>query len=224
MSEVNGPNVVTSGLVCCLDASNYFSYSGIGNTWYDVSGNNAHGQIVGTISFGIGSFIFPTSTGGNYILGTANTYVDFTMVIKPDFSANNEAGLAGLIGIGSNLSNSDKSLRIAGVNGTGPWSFATRNPGDANDWANPNATNYYVNGIVTNVLSNGWNIIGGYRTNQSVGFPTSFTYYLGTSGYNGTAPYREFKGNMAYVLLYNRQLTDSEQKQNFNALRTRWGL
>lgn len=221
MAEFIGGSIVTNGLVCCLDASNFFSYTGIGNTWIDLSGVSANAQISGNISYGIGSFIFPASVGTNYFVGTANTYLDFTMAIRPDFSLSNDAGLAGLIGASTNLANLDKSLRCSGVNGVGPW--VIQNPDDANGWANP-ATTYYVNGVATNVLVNGWNIIGGYRTNQSAGFTTSFTYYLGTSGYNSLPNYREFKGFMAIVLLYNRQLSANEQRQNFNALRGRFGI
>jgi len=221
MAEFIGGSIVTSGLVCCLDASNFFSYTGIGNTWIDLSGVSANAQISGNISYGIGSFIFPASVGTNYFVGTANTYLDFTMAIRPDFSLSNDAGLAGLIGACTNLANLDKSLRCSGVNGVGPWFI--KNPDDANGWANP-ATTYYVNGVATNVLVNGWNIIGGYRTNQSSGFTTSFTYYLGTSGFNSVPNYREFKGFMAIVLLYNRQLSANEQIQNFNALRGRFGI
>jgi hypothetical protein len=221
MAEIFGPSIVTNGLICCLDAGNYFSYTGAGSTWVDISGLNASGVRNGSISFGVSSFIFPASVGSNYFVGGPNTYLDFTMAIRPDFTLANDAGLVGLIGISSNAVNADKSLRCSGANGTGPW--VIQNPDDANGWANP-ATTYYVNGVATNVLVNGWNIIGGYRTNQSAGFTTSFTYYLGTSGYNSVPNYREFKGFMAIVLLYNRQLSGAEQRQNFESLRGRFGI
>lgn len=221
MAEIYGPSIVTNGLICCLDAGNYFSYTGAGSTWVDISGLNASGVRNGSISFGVSSFIFPASVGSNYFVGGPNTYLDFTMAIRPDFTLANDASLVGLIGISSNAVNADKSLRCSGANGTGPWVLP--NPGDANDWANP-VTTYYVNGVVTNVLVNGWNIIGGYRTNQSPGFTTSFTYYLGTSGYNAVPNYREFRGFMAIVLFYNRQLSGPEQRQNFESLRGRFGI
>ena len=39
-----GASIVTDGLVLHLDAGNTNSYSGSGNTWNDLSGNNNHGH------------------------------------------------------------------------------------------------------------------------------------------------------------------------------------
>ena len=217
-------SIVTSGLVACLDAGNPRSYSGSGTTITDVSGQGATGTINGTISFvsaGQASYWnFATSSDSNFISSTlSQSYVDCTFVLYPDFTANNGSALAGLISNSSPAAPTDKSLRFQGVNGTGPWTLADRNPGDANDWAYPTATTYYVNGTVSNILVSGWNIFGGYRTNQST-FPLSFAYYLGSSGYSA----RSFQGRIAVALLYNRQLSATEQLQNFNALRGRYGI
>ena len=188
----------------------------------DLSGQGATGTINGTISFvsaGQASYWnFPTASDSNYISSTlSQSYVDCTFVLYPDLAST--TGLSGLIGNNTPASVSDKSLRFEGVNGVGPWNVTSRNPGDANDWAYPTRTNYYVNGTITNILVSGWNIFGGYRTNQST-FPLSFAYFLGSSGY----PARSFQGRIALALLYNRQLTDAEQVQNYTALRGRFGL
>lgn len=47
----------------------------------------------------------------------------------------------------------------------------------------------------------------------------SFAYCLG-AGYNS----RAFQGKIAVVLFYDRVLTAAEQLQNFNALKSRFGL
>jgi hypothetical protein len=214
--------IVTSGLIARLDASNTSSYPGTGTTINDLSGQGATGTINGTVSFvssGQASYWnFAAANDSNFISSTlSQSYVDCTFVFYPDFAST--TGLAGLIANSPPSSPTDKSLRFENVNGTGPWSVATRNPGDANDWAYPTRTNYYVNGTISNTLVSGWNIFGGYRTNQST-FPLSFAYYLGSSGY----PARSFQGRLALALLYNRQLSDAEQVQNFTALRGRFGL
>jgi hypothetical protein len=216
--------IVTSGLIARLDASNTSSYPGTGTTITDLSGQGATGTINGTVSFvssGQASYWnFATSSDSNFISSTlSQSYVDCTFVLYPDFTANNGSALAGLISNSSPAAPTDKSLRFQGVNGVGPWTVADRNPGDPNDWAYPTRTNYYVNGSISNILVSGWNIFGGYRTNQST-FPLSFAYYLGSSGY----PSRSFQGRIALALLYNRQLSDAEQVQNFTALRGRFGL
>jgi hypothetical protein len=217
--------IVTSGLIARLDASNASSYSGSGTTINDLSGQGATGTINGTVSFvssGQASYWnFAVGSDSNYISSTlSQAYVDCTVVLYPDFTYAPGAGLAGLIGNNTPASASDKSLRIATGN---PWTLRAGPAGlDGNDWAYP-STIYYVNGVssstATPALQSGWNIIGGYRPNQ-VSFPLSFAYYLGSSAYPG----RSFQGRLALALLYNRQLTDAEQVQNFTALRGRFSI
>jgi hypothetical protein len=216
------PGIVTNGLIARLDASNTSSYPGTGTTITDLSGQGATGTINGTISFvssGQASYWnFATASDSNYISSTlSQSYLDCTVVFYPDFTLSAGAQLAGLIGVNTPASNADKSLRFNSVNGTGPWNVA--NPGDGNDWANPTKTFYFVNGTIANTLVSGWNIFGGYRTNQT-GFASTWPYYLGSSAYNG----RGFQGRLAVVLLYNRQLSPGEQLLNYTALRGRFGV
>jgi hypothetical protein len=42
MAVYGGPDIVTDGLVLCLDAGNSKSYPGSGATWFDISGQNNH--------------------------------------------------------------------------------------------------------------------------------------------------------------------------------------
>ena len=42
-----GTSIITDGLILHLDAGNTDSYSGSGNTWSDISGNNNHGTLNG---------------------------------------------------------------------------------------------------------------------------------------------------------------------------------
>jgi hypothetical protein len=215
--------IVTNGLVLALDAANPKSYVSGSTIWNDLSGKNAHGTIVGSVAFvnsGAQSYFnFATANDSNYISSTVSqNYLDFTAVILPDFTYNNTNTLAGLIGTNTAASLADKSLRFDSVNGTGPWSMASRNPGDTNDWASTTTT-FYVNGRASNTLVSGWNVFGGYRTNQST-FPSSFSYYLGSSGYTA----RGFQGRIACMYMYNRQLSANEQLQNYNALKNRFNM
>ena len=228
VTNIDYPNIVTSGLSAMLDAGYIPSYPESGTTVYDLSGNNANGTLIGTVTWvssgTTGSqsyFNFATASNSNYISSSVSqSYLDCTVVLMPDFSLNSVSNLSGLIATSSPATSSDKSLRFAGVNGVGPWSMVTRNPGDANDWAYPTATTFYVNGAASNVLNSGWNVFGGFRTNT--GFPSTFPYFIGSGGY--ALDNRGFQGKIAVVLLYNRQLSAAEQLQNYNALRSRFGL
>jgi hypothetical protein len=216
-------SVVQRGLILALDASASASYSGSGSTVYDLTGN-ADGTINGSISFTSDGqksyFNFATMSDSNYISSSVSqNYLDFTAVFQPDFSRVSASSLAGLIGTNTPASNADKSLRFAGVDGTGPWSMASRNPGDANDWAYSSGTTFYVNGSAANALVSGWNVFGGYRTNQTT-FPANFSYYLGSCAYSA----RGFQGKLAAMFMYNRQLSAAEQAYNYNVLRSRFGI
>jgi hypothetical protein len=214
-------SVVQRGLILALDASASASYPGSGTIVYDLTGN-ANGTINGGISFASDGqksyFNFATMSDSNYISSSVSqNYLDFTAVFQPDFSATNS--ISGLISTNTPASMADKSLRFEGVNGTGPWTLSARNPGDANDWAYSSATTYYVNGSSSTNLVSGWNIFGGYRTNQTT-FPANFSYYLGSSAYAN----RGFKGKLAAIFMYNRQLSAAEQVFNYNVLRSRFGI
>jgi hypothetical protein len=215
--------IVTDGLILALNAADKNSYPGSGTAWYDLSGNNAHGGITGSVAFvdaGPQSYFnFATAGDSNYISSSiSQNYLDVTIVFQPDFTLSNGNGLAGLIADTPNIASLDDSLRFGNINGTGPWNIS--NPGDANNWASGTATTYYRNGIISNTLVSGWNIFGGYRTNQGVNFPVSFAYHLGASGWPG----RGFQGRLACIYMYNRQLSASEQLQNYNVLKSRFGL
>jgi len=228
--------IVRKNLVVYLDAGNTNSYAGSGTTWSDLSGRTP--SPFGTINnLGATGISFVSSSYASYFnWANANTasyistsraiaILDMTIVFQPDFTLNNESNLVGLVGTSNSTTNNDKSLRFQNANGTGPW--RTKNPGDANDWANTQTT-YYINGVATTAdanLGNGWNIFGGGRTNTATGsFAGPWTYFLGTEGFNAIAPGRDFKGKIAVVCLYNRILTAAEQLQNYNALRSRFGL
>ena len=140
--------IITKDLVLYLDAGNINSYIGSGSTWTDLSGKGVNGTINGVswVSDGLKSYFnFPTVSDSNYIsTATSQTYLDFTFVFQPDFTA---SGIIGLIGSSAPGTASDKSLRFQG-DGTNAWNITSRNPGDANDWAYSAATTYYVNGAL----------------------------------------------------------------------------
>ena len=225
MAYQNGPRIVTDGLILALDASNTNSYISGSLIWYDLSGQNAHAGLSGSISYvnSTGSipgyFNFTTANDSNYFYSSVSqNYLDITAIFQPDFSRVGNANIAGLISSGPNSGNTDKSLRFGTVNGTGPWTIS--NPGDGNDWAVAGSpTTYYVNGNVSNTLVSGWNILGGYRTNQA-GFPLSFKYHLGSSGYTS----RAFQGRLTALYMYNRALSQSEHLQNYRSLKSRFNL
>jgi hypothetical protein len=216
------PSIVSNGLVLYYDFSDPISYSGSGVSVTDLSPSNNNGTVVndyGHISYvssGSNSyFIWDSNAGGNggsnsfgssIWTTSANTYLDFTVILQPDFSMGGIGGILGFPG--------DKSLRVY----SNSWQFP--NPGNNDDWANITPTTFYVNGQVSDQMVSGWNIIGGAKNNTNPAFPNNNTLYVGTSGYDN----RNMQGKIAVVLMYNRTLTGQEQIQNYNFFKTRFGL
>jgi len=64
MTTAAGPDAVEDSLVLNLDAGNYRSYPGSGNTWYDLSGSKTNCTLVNNPSFSIsnGGFLIFTGT------------------------------------------------------------------------------------------------------------------------------------------------------------------
>ena len=65
MSASINPDIVTDGLVLCLDAGNSMSYPGSGNTWTDLSGNGNSGTL--------GNHIFTSDNKGSISFNGSST-------------------------------------------------------------------------------------------------------------------------------------------------------
>ena len=223
-----GPAIITSGLIAYLDASDGASYAGSGSTWTDKQGN-ANGTINGAVNFisnaDASYFIFPGANNA-YITSSVNQSIkDFTIVFEPDFSSFSYSG-------GHTLFSKQPGSDAGGLRF---WSYNFADPINTNGnpnsvWGVPNdgivdldwAGNQtmYLNGLNQTSdffpLTSGWNILGGSNRTSSW---SSFPYSLG-AGLNG----RAFQGKIAFVLFYDRVLSAQDQLDNFNALKSRFGL
>lgn len=222
--EVTGM-VVTSGMIAYIDAGKPESYPGTGTTIRDLvnpSTNTATlNGTIGWVSAGASSYWnFTTAADTAYITSLlSQNYLDCTLVFYPDLTyVAGSSSLAYTLGTGVA---SDRSLRFAGGNGTGPWQL--RNPDSNGGWAYPAATTYYINNVAYSGAGNlptGWNILGGLRTNTTTApFTGNFAYSWGT-GFTG----RYFMGRLAAIVLYNRALTTAEHQNNYNYFAARYGL
>jgi hypothetical protein len=223
MAILGGPDIVTDGLVLCLDAANSKSYSGSGTVWTDLSGNNNTGTVVndpifnsasrGVFSFdGTNDHITIADSAsldvGNFI--TANVWIyptisNFGVILgklTSDFS------------LGWELTNSNGSLRstlrpsttqfniIAGLLGINTWYMVTMTFDNS-------TLRLYINGLQTGSTSSGGPVT--LNSNESL-----------TIARRNQGNY--FNGNIACVQIYNRVLFQSEILQNYNAIKGRFGL
>ena len=232
MSTKYSPQIVTSGLVLCLDAANKVSYPGSGTSWTDLSGNNNTGTLVNSPTF---SNSYLTFNGTNQYVNVPNstslqvtaTFTLCAWVYPTTLAAryaifstrlNNTTGCwqleIGSTGVGSLSTN-----RIA-FTGIGTWLAETfDNVLTTNRWwficltKVNNATNggtFYVNGAsVANRQTNAYTIANNTDAKR-----------IATS--NGSIEF--FPGRIALTSLYNRTLSAAEILQNYNATKSRFGL
>ena len=212
MSATINPDIITDGLVLCLDAGNSRSYPGSGNTWYDLSGQNAHCDSVGSPTFinnGSASYWQLSESQRFNSVNISQEYRDLFIISRLE----NNIGLRMIF---SKYDGLDKSFRFnAGT--------LTYSPPDANDWQYLQTEDSFLNGSFVGTSSpdiyNQWSFIRMYRSNDT--FSSSFRYQVSSSfGSN----FRAFIGKINYICSYDRKLSNEEVLQNYNALKGRYGL
>jgi len=211
MASFVGPNIVTDGLILALDAASTRSYPGSGTTWYDLSGQNAHAEAVNMPTWNSnGYFEFDGSNDELHSVDMSQEYRDLFFVFE---SVAADANLHMMFG---KYNDQDDSLRFSG-------DILSSTP-DINDWQYGSVSDVFINGQTNALASSDYNMSGkmnfvrSYRSNTT-GFGTSFRYEI-SSSFN----VRMLKGNLALIICYNRKLTDAEVLQNYNALKSRFGL
>ena len=208
--------VVTSGLQLYLDAGNSSSYPGSGTTWYDLSGNNNNGTLVNGPTYS-------SANGGCIVLDGSNDYVQFSTISAQTicFFGKLDTDAPTLAALVATTATTDGALRSNPV-GNLPY---TTNSDD------------FHNGYSSSVMINGSsNLSQNTQTN-----PNSFVipnnrdlfddFYVGAIGNSRNVSTishnflgRAFKGRVYVVLIYNRQLSNSELLENFNVFKSRYGL
>ena len=228
MGTYSGPPSAADGLVFYLDAANSASYSGSGNTFYNLVNASIGGSIVGyastpidntqikSLTFdGTNDFISVGSLGSFYTQGTISFWMkslDITANYRNPFATNYN---------GSNTN----VLRFEQGEGTGAFKCWFGDPSgtiaslsyssiSANTWYNVvltwNQSTSTVTGYMNGVLD--------VNNSSWVRWPTSFVNVGIGLGYNS----RYFLGNIGQVSIYNRALSASEIFQNYNASKKRY--
>jgi len=216
MALGHGPRVVTQGLVLALDAADVSSYPGSGTTWTDLSGNGNNGTLVNGVGYSGGSLSFDGVN--DYVQTNLNTHYSqitlSTWALRTDTNT-----FRSLIGKYRGDPPQTESYELLFNNSAGIRFHVTSSSIDYNNstttgvWYNIVGT---YNGTTAKIYLNGMEVSSGNRTAGV----NSVNFRIGASprgtNYNN--------GNIAQVSIYNRALTESEIRQNFNALRGRFGI
>jgi hypothetical protein len=205
-------SMISDGLVVYVDAANPRSYPGTGNTWYDLSGNNNHMTLVN----GVG---FSSVNGGVMQTDGTNDYI----VLSPfdqRFTNHTVMGASRYSGAtrGRIISSMSNNWLLGHWNNQNPVYYAEGwvvGPGV------PNNTNWQITTGVENYSSDIWSmyINGSLSVSNSNGSQGPNGLCLG-----GVAGNSEFStAEISFLMFYNRLLTADEIKQNYNAIKKRFG-
>jgi hypothetical protein len=207
MGFYRGPNIVTDGLVLALDAANPKSYPRSGTSMSDLSGNNYTFTLQGNATFsneGRGSIYLDGSADGIQRTGTAGLQNAVTLV----------QWLKTTDTVGLMLSGEVVGTTGAYYVGAYPSSFYNSNCGTPSYFIDTKATTNPSSPI--NYLDNNWHMWEAKNLN--------FSSWTTTWNFLGYAAGYEIAGYVGVILMYNRSLTAKESEQNYNALKSRFGL
>ena len=221
MASSIAPNIVTDGLVMYLDAANTKSYPGSGTAWVDLVNNNN-----GTLTNGP---TFNSANGGSIVFDG----VDDRIILSSSLTLS--GSFTWTVTCESNAMSGTQNRQVY-LGGSSTWFeqsdndtfFIVYSGGNLNlelptgllpqnKWYNITVTHkpddtfdFYYNGAKQTLRSGGTT-------------PVSTSFNINTIGaISGGGRY--WNGNIANMRVYNRILTDSEIRQNYNTTKTRFGL
>ena len=230
------PRIVNSGLILCVDAANKRSYIGSGTTWNDLSGNG----YTGTLTNGP---TFSAANQGSIVFDGTNDYVSTTLqTLSRPFSLSVWVNFSNLTGFQTFIGQ-DTSVAIsrgvfyfqkAGTTGGGPIqdkvNFSLVKSDDTIvviNSINTVSTNIWYNFAVTLSTSNITLYQNGVLQSTTADVNTLLTANTNVvlaSGYYANNITDFVNGKMASVFIYNRELSATEVLQNYNAIKSRFGL
>jgi hypothetical protein len=234
MALFHSPSIATSGLVLCLDAGNARSYPGSGTTWTDLSSNGNTGTLTNGPTYS-------SANGGSIVFdGTNDEITTTTQFTNPQtfsigawFKTSTASGKK-IIGFETNQTGTatgsyDRHIYI-GTDGKlyfGIYDIAVKiatSPLTYND----NNWHYVVGTYGSEGTTMRLYVDGVSVATATASFAQTYNGYWRIAAYNlngwtnGSPGY--FTGNISVAQVYNRSITATEIKQNFTALRGRFGI
>ena len=230
MGVFAGPEIVEDGLVLALDAGNTKSYPGTGTTWTDLSGSN-NGTLVNGPTYSSadgGSIVFDGSNDyvsssnpivlGNsprtlaaWCKGTSTDKIPLSLTTSPAGTANVvfafsavSSSLVNVYGGNNTYDENNIPVSINFIDGNWHQMLVTW------DGNNPGTLLVYGDGSQVGSRVRG----AGEAYNTKSGYMVGVWYDFN----------RYYNGNIAQVSIYNKALTAAEVSQNFEALRSRFGI
>ena len=223
MGFYRGPNIVTDGLTFAVDAASERSYPGSGTTAYDLVGSYN-----GTLTNGVG---FDSANGGSFTFDGTDDYIPFPGVLDQELIDQSKQ-LTISLWIKPDVYG-DKMPFSTGQNGANRIYYWT--VGGLNTWRINGYTSTTGHGTLpvvgtwyntTVVINQGGVAVYLNGEPDYTGTYSSYTTQtMATLGRHGSSSLYSYDGNISSVLIYDgKSLTAAEVKQNYNAIKSRFGL
>ena len=230
-------NIYASNLRFHLDASNATSYSGSGNNWNDISGQNNHFALSATRPTFNNSApknfqLTKTSSGGTFFSGnnswlggqnfTVSAWIKTTNVgsgenhwTQMHIMSAESGGLADDWGFGVN-GNGKLSF---GTGGASDLTYASTSSVNSGNWEYVTATRTYSSGVIKIYVNGSLQTTSSSTVNANRTLTSNTSLKIGAGDDGGAT----FGGNIGAVYGYNTVLTDAQVLQNYNATMATYG-
>jgi hypothetical protein len=218
MALSHSSSIVTNGLIFQLDAANRRSYSGSGTTIYSLFSDTSGSLVNGTG--------FTSANSGSFLFDGTNDYADFSTYTPSANTINiwvkfNSLQYGPIVYVGND----------SYASGVWSWSFFfyndvfyfRANPGNFADFYEVPPLGVWIN--YTLVRNNGSGQSLAYKNGVFFGTSSNSTLtnlYPNLRIAKASSTYASF--NLSVVQIYDRALSATEIKQNFNASRDRYGV
>jgi hypothetical protein len=240
MSVHAGPDIVTDGLVLCLDAGNSVSYPGTGTTWFDLSGNGNNFTLINGPSFSSGEGFLNFDGTNQYAQSssTLNLSSYNSVTVEACIRVNTTSSPSGMVFEHSSNWNTQSMGFGLLPNSSGGTTYVnnshhTNQQVDSGrlDFDGVIGTNIvvfdiirskvtdttgklaYINSVLRNIT------LGSSSTSSHPNFRNDTLFISSRAGSSVFANQRVY-----FLRVYGKKLNFNEIKQNFNATRGRFGI
>jgi len=234
MGFYRGPNIVTDGLVYAMDAGSGRSYDGT-TSLNDLVGSNTGTLTNGVTYQSINGGVFDFDGVDDYITVGGISAITSNLITVCTWVKRDADGWNGaLFGFGT-AATSTQDIYFWGGDGSRQFGYNTWN-GDSWGFTGSTATGeimdgewHYLTAVLNrSTITSSLIYVDGVSKSLSQVRGTTQTrtpstnFGIGLNGWNGGS--QLLNGNLANTFIYNKQLTQAEITQNYNAQKSRFGL
>ena len=231
------PNsIVTDGLVFCVDAANKVSWTGPNSTTVNNLVGTNTGSIVNDTSGSYGQYNSFNFDGTDDYISTS-LIQSGTITVSCWFYTNDASTQMAFFGAGTTnpyqIRNfgleSGEYVVVVYTKDLSPNSRGIRHNSTAGSVAYPTGQWTHFVGIIEKVTDTNANYylyengVSKLQVNDGYREQTTYPFLLGAMNNFGTAT-QDFNGQIGPIQMYNRTLSAAEVLQNYNALKSRFGL